>query len=95
MLAVTAADGGAAFWVKVVPRSSFERIEKASPEALKVHLCAPPVEGAANQALVRLLAKALGVAKSRLRVVTGQKSRLKRVWVAGLAPEEVVSRLGL
>jgi len=95
MPAVKAADGGAAFWVKVVPRSSFERIEKDSPDTLKVHLCAPPVEGAANQALVRLLAKALKVPKSRLRVVTGQKSRLKRIWVAGLSLEEVASRLEL
>jgi uncharacterized protein YggU (UPF0235/DUF167 family) len=95
MLEVKASDGGAAFWVKVVPRASFTRIEGPSPNALKVHLCAPPVKGAANQALLRLLAKALKVPQTRLRVVTGLKSRLKRIWVSGLAPAEVARRLGL
>jgi len=62
--------------------------------ALKVRLSAPPVEGAANRALVKLLAKALGVARSRVEIVRGARSRNKLVRVAGLRAEELRARLG-
>ena len=79
MPAIKAADGGAAFWVKVVPRSSFERLEKDSPETLQVHLCAPPVEGAANAALVAFLAKHWRIPKRSIQLLSGETARVKRL----------------
>lgn len=93
-LLVSAQDGGTAFAVRVSPRASRDQIEGAAGGALKVRLTAPPVEGAANAALVKLVAKALGVAPSRVRVVSGQHGRSKRLWVEGLAPDQVRERLG-
>jgi len=61
--------------------------------ALGVRLRAPPVDGAANLALVEFLAAALGVSKSALRLVSGEKSRLKTVAIAGLSPEDLAARL--
>jgi hypothetical protein len=95
MLACQPARGGCVFGVKVAPRASSNAIQGVDQSVLKVRLTAPPVEGAANQALVKLLAKALGVAKGRVQIVSGYKSRDKRVLVQGLEPAEVLSRLGL
>ena len=95
MLDVKSADGGACFWVKVAPRSSIDKIDGTVQGDLKVRICAPPVEGAANKALVRLMAKALRVPKTSLKVVSGEKARRKRLMVQGLEPVEIARRLGL
>jgi uncharacterized protein YggU (UPF0235/DUF167 family) len=58
-----------------------------------VRLTAPPVDGAANKALLRFLARALGVAPSDLRVARGAKGRDKQVSVAGLETAVLRSRL--
>jgi uncharacterized protein YggU (UPF0235/DUF167 family) len=59
--------------------------------ALAIRLAAPPVDGAANQALVRFLAGALGLPKSAVRIASGESSRLKTVALAGIAPECVAA----
>jgi uncharacterized protein len=75
--------------VRVTPRGGRDAIEgwredAAGRPVLKVRLAAPAAEGAANAALVELLAKALGVAKSAVRLVSGQTSRMKLLEVEGL-----------
>jgi len=60
--------------------------------ALRVRVDAPPVEGAANQALVRVLAAELGVARRSVRLVAGAAGRRKLVVVEGLQADEVVAR---
>jgi uncharacterized protein (TIGR00251 family) len=57
--------------------------------ALSVRIAAPPVEGAANQALVALLAKALGIAKAAVSIEAGETSRLKRVRLRGVSEERL------
>jgi len=61
---------------------------------LKVRVRAQPIEGQANAALERLLAKALGVKAAEVRVARGGASRLKAVEIDGLSLEEVRARLG-
>jgi uncharacterized protein (TIGR00251 family) len=75
---------GVVFAVRVKPRASRDAIEGARDGALVVRLTAPPVEGAANVALARLLGRALGVAPSAVRIVGGATSRTKRVAVSGV-----------
>lgn len=77
------ADGAVRFAVRVQPRASRSGIEGVHGEALKVRLSAPPVDGAANEALVALLADALGVGRREVRVVSGGTSRSKIVEVVG------------
>lgn len=67
--------------VRVQPRASRVQLLGVHGSAIKVALTAPPVEGAANDALCRWLADALRVAKSRVTVVSGARSRNKRVRV--------------
>ena len=61
-------------------------------KALAVRLAAPPVDGAANTALIAFLAKELGLPKSGVRIVSGESSRLKMVEIDG-APDEMLARL--
>jgi len=90
---ITGAERGAAFPVRVIPRASRNEIEGVTGHALKVRLTAPPVEGAANEALIELLAERLKVRKSQIEIVAGQTSRQKMISVVGLQPGEVEKRL--
>ena len=74
------------FLVRVVPRSSRSEIVGLHDGALKVKLNAPPVDGAANDELVKLLAKEFKVAASAIEIVRGHTSRSKRVRVRGADP---------
>ena len=80
-----------AVWVK--PRAGRERIVGLRDGALHLALKAPPVEGRANEALVRFLAKRLGVRRSQVEIISGLRSRHKVVRVAGLDPQELRRRV--
>ena len=80
--------------VRVVARASRDEIAGFEGETLRVRVTAPPVEGRANRALTRLLAKELGVARGDVRVVAGHGSRDKVLAVDGLGAAEVRRRLG-
>jgi hypothetical protein len=80
--------------VRVQPRASKDALGGEREGALVVRLTAPPVEGAANEALARFLGKALGVAPSAVRVVSGATGRNKVVSVAGLDAATARERLG-
>jgi hypothetical protein len=62
-------------------------------EGVLVRVTAPPAEGAANAAVVEVLAKALGVPRSRLAITAGATGRVKRVAVRGIAQEDLDARL--
>lgn len=80
--------------VRVQPRASKDALGGEREGALVVRLTAPPVEGAANEALARFLGKTLGVAPSAVRVVSGASGRNKVVSVAGLDAATARERLG-
>jgi len=82
--------------VRVIPRSRKNSVEwdgEGEGGRLKVRLTASPVDGAANEALVALLAERLGVPKRQVVIVRGATSRLKVVEVAGLNPVDLRLRL--
>jgi uncharacterized protein (TIGR00251 family) len=81
--------------VRVVPRSSKEGVAGCEGGVVRIRLNAPPVEGQANDSLVRFLSNALGVPKSRITLVAGEKGRNKLVRVDGVTPEELMAALGL
>jgi uncharacterized protein (TIGR00251 family) len=80
------------FAVRLSPRSSVSRVDGVVDGVLRVRVAAPAVEGAANTALVRLLADVLDVAGRDVRIVAGARSRQKLVMVEGLAADAVVAR---
>lgn len=79
--------GGLELAVRLTPKGGRDRIEGVTEHdgqpCLKVRVSAPPVDGAANRALIALLAKALGVPRSNITFVSGEKSRLKRLRIGG------------
>jgi uncharacterized protein YggU (UPF0235/DUF167 family) len=68
---------GAEFAVRVTPRAARDAVE-TDGEGLRIHVTAPPEDGKANKAVAALLARALGVAKTRLELTHGAASRDKR-----------------
>ena len=85
---------GVTLRVRVKPRASKDALSGEREGALVVRLTAPPVEGAANEALVLFLGKTLGVAPSAVRVVSGATGRNKVVRVSGLDEATARERLG-
>jgi uncharacterized protein (TIGR00251 family) len=90
---VREANGGITLRIRVKPRASREGVEGAREGVLVVRLTAPPVEGEANAALVRLLGRTLDVAPSSVRILRGTSSRDKLVAVAGVNASAARARL--
>lgn len=80
------------FRVYVVPGSSRSEIAGTHNDALRVRVAARPVEGAANEELILILAKTFKVSKSSVRIVSGTRGRAKRVSIEG-EPEKLVEVL--
>ena len=79
------------FAVRLTPRATDERVDGVVDGILRVRVGAPAVGGAANQALIRLLAEELGIARSDVRIVAGATSRQKLIVVDGTLPEAIVA----
>jgi uncharacterized protein (TIGR00251 family) len=79
--------------VRVTPRSSKNDL-RLEGESIKVWVNASPTDGQANEAVIALLAKRLGVAKSRLTLVSGHAGRDKVISVQGMTTDEVLEKLG-
>ena len=92
-LRITDRAGGVRFSVRVQPRASRSGVDSVIGDALKVRVHAPPVDGAANQAVIEALADALGVPKRAVTIVSGESGRSKVVDVAGLSAAEMRTRL--
>ncbi len=79
--------------VRLTPRAARPRVELLEDGSLAVRVSAPPVDGQANAALVKAVAKALRLAPSRVRIVRGEHSREKMLRVEGLEAGEIRARL--
>lgn len=86
-------DGGTLLSVKLQPRASKNEIDGPLGDELKIKVTAPPVDAAANQALIELLAEALGCSRGKVELVRGQTSRHKTLMLHGFEPGEVHSKI--
>lgn len=75
--------------IRVIPRARKTELAGERDGALLVRLAAPPVEGAANAALVDFLAAALHLPRRSIRIVSGERNRRKRVAINGMTAEQV------
>lgn len=78
--------GGIRIAVRVTPRASKNALLAGTSEYFTARLAAPPVDGAANTALIELIAKTFGVAKRAVALTGGDSSRLKRLTIEGDPP---------
>lgn len=75
--------------VRVIPRSSKTEIVGMHDGALKIKIKSPPVDGAANDELIRFLSKTFNIPRSNIEIVSGQTSRSKRVQIDGLIASDI------
>lgn len=80
------------FAVRLTPRAALDHVDGVIDGILRARVGAPAVEGAANNALIRLIAEELGVARSSVRIVAGASSRQKLVVIDGVDPSTIVAR---
>jgi hypothetical protein len=83
------------FSVKVVPRAAKSEIVGGYDGALKIRLASPPVDGAANAELVRLLSKTFGVSRSAVEILSGQSARTKQVKISGVNAKDFLKLTGV
>lgn len=83
--------GRLTFKVRVVPRASVSEIAGEHDGTLRVRIAAPPVDNAANEELIHVLARAFKVSRSAVEITAGHTSKLKQVSVTGIAPEALVA----
>ncbi len=93
MLEAQERGGTVIFSLRVQPRASKDEITGELGGALKVRLRAPAVEGRANEALVEFLADLLKRPKSAVRILSGERSRTKRVEIHGVTRQQVLALL--
>lgn len=84
---------GAVLSLRLIPRASKNAIQGEHGDALKIRLCAPPVDGAANAALIEFLADTLSLPRARIQILSGKTSRTKRVLLSGMKAGEIRERM--
>ena len=89
-LKITKASRGAAITVKVLPRAKRTELAGLMDDGtLKIRVAAPPVDGAANRALIEFLAETLGLPKNQIDIIAGETSERKLLSLVGISPEQV------
>ena len=81
--------------VYLQPRSSKNEIVGPYRDGLKVKVTAPRIEGKANESLIRLLAKELGISPSSVEIVKGHHSREKTLKISGMVNQELAKKIGI
>jgi uncharacterized protein (TIGR00251 family) len=79
--------------LRVKPKAKRDKIEIVDTSHLDIWVTSPPVEGKANEHVVKLLSKALGVPKSSIDIIKGERGKNKVVSVDGLSREEIAMRI--
>ena len=93
MLEIQERNGAVVFPVRVLPRASKDEVTGEVGGALKVRLQAPAVEGRANEALIEFLAQLLKTPKSAVRILSGDRSRTKRIEIGGVTGQQIQALL--
>lgn len=79
--------------ISVTPRSSRSRISRDEQGGIRAYLNSPPSEGRANEELIVLLSRLLGIAKSRIRIERGGRGRKKTLSIEGMTEAEILDRI--
>ena len=93
MISLKESKKGLTFDIQVIPHASRAEIVGMQDGVLKIKVTAPPVEGAANEACIKLLAKELGLKKSQMEISSGAKSRKKTVMIKDISKAELETKI--
>lgn len=94
MIRFTEKDDYLIFAVRVIPKSSKSEIVGEMGGALKIKINAPPVDGAANAELIKVLARRLKISKSAVEITSGQTSKHKQVRISGINRAALLNLIG-
>jgi uncharacterized protein (TIGR00251 family) len=89
LLNIAESIGSISFPIRVIPRSSKTEVAGEHDGALRIRLKSPPVDGAANEELIRFLSKSFDIPKTSVEIISGQASRTKRVRLSGVKPDDI------
>ncbi|HSH93126.1 MAG TPA: DUF167 domain-containing protein [Roseimicrobium sp.] len=92
---IRVSDGAVTLSVKAQPRAPKNELAGMQGDALRIKIAAPPVDSAANEALVEFLAECLGCPRNRVELLRGGTSRHKLFRISGIATADIIRRLGL
>ena len=81
--------------VHAIPRASKNEIQGIHSGALKIRLTTPPVDGKANQALIKFLSKTLNLSKSQIQLTKGETCRHKTLRISGISAADMHEKLGI
>jgi len=95
VLEIQERNGAVVFQVRVRPRASKDEVAGEIDGALKVRLQAPAVEGRANEALIEFLAQLLKTPKAAVRILSGDRSRTKRIEIRGVTGQQIQALLAV
>ena len=84
---------GIIFCVKLVPNSSFSKIVDFTDEYVRIKISAPPIENRANKELIEFCSDLFNVNKSKLSIISGEKSKIKKVLIKNAKNEEITQKL--
>ena len=90
---LTDTPSGAVLNLRIIPRAHKNAIQGEHGDALKIRLCAPPVDGAANAALVEFLSDHFSIPRARIQLLTGATSRNKRVLLEGMTAASIAKTM--
>ena len=93
MISLKESKKGITFDIQVIPNASRTEIAGVQEGVFKVKVTAPPMEGAANEACIKLLAKELGLKKSQMEISSGAKSRKKTVLIKDISNAELETKI--
>ncbi len=86
-------DRGVEVEIYVQPNSSKSELAGVFDQRIKIKLKSPPVENAANEEVIEFFKKLLGVSKSQIQLISGEKSRRKKVLISGMTQKEFESKI--
>jgi len=93
MISLKESKKGLTFDIQVIPHASRTEITGEQDGVVKIKVTAPPVEGAANEACIKLLASELGLKKSQMEIYSGLKSRKKTVMIKNIIKSELALKI--
>lgn len=84
---------GIVFNVKLVPNSSFSKVVDFTEEYVRIKISAPPIENKANKELIEFCSDVFDVNKSKLKIISGEKSKVKKVLITGAKYSDIIQKL--
>ena len=84
---------GIVFSVKLVPNSSFSKIVDFTEDYVRIKISSPPIENRANKELVEFCSDLFKVNKSKIKIISGEKSKIKKVLIADAVYADVIQKL--